>query len=209
MNTLGKAVIAAGAATLAGFAGYFFYEKATEQPPYTVLFSDGRFELREYPELLVAQVVHRANRRKALTEGFTDLAGYIFAKSRGGEKIPMTAPVMQDREKIAMTAPVVQENAGEDEWRTRFVMPSKYNRETLPTPPAGVSISEIPSRRMAAVRFSGTGEDRELAEREAELRRWIKVRGLKADGPAEYAFYNSPFIPGPLRRNEVLIAVAD
>ena len=33
-------------------------------------------------------------------------------------------------------------------------------------------------------------------------------RGIKAGGEPEYAFYNSPMIPGPLRRNEVWLALS-
>ncbi|HSO84035.1 MAG TPA: heme-binding protein, partial [Thiocapsa sp.] len=33
------------------------------------------------------------------------------------------------------------------------------------------------------------------------------ARGLTAAGPAVYAYYNDPFTPGFLRRNEVLIDV--
>lgn len=146
------------------------------------------------------------SREDALNRGFRKLADYIFAKSRGGEKISMTAPVIQDREKIAMTAPVLQDQAGEqDAWRTRFVMPARYNRETLPQPPNGVGISETPARRVAAIRFSGRADDQAIAYREYELERWMSAHDLQSGGPAEYAFYNSPFIPSFLRRNEILV----
>lgn len=111
MTRLGMVAIATGIAAAAGFTGYFFYERSTEQPDYAVRDSDGQFPLRDYPPLLVAEVVHEGARRQALNAGFRDLAGYTFAKSRGGEKISMTAPVIQDREKIPMTAPVVQDSA--------------------------------------------------------------------------------------------------
>lgn len=87
-------------------------------------------------------------------------------------------------------------------------MPARYSRKTLPTPPPGVTIEEVPGRRLAAVRFAGVADDGDLAGKEAELRQWIEAQGLKAVGPAEFAFYNSPMIPGPLRRNEVLIPVS-
>jgi hypothetical protein len=61
---------------------------------------------------------------------------------------------------------------------------------------------------MAAVRFSGAAGDATLATKEAELRRWMAARQLQATGEPEYAFYNSPFIPPFMRRNEVLIPVA-
>jgi len=207
VNALGKAVLGIGAASLAGGLGYYFYERNTEQPNYQVILKDGRFEVRQYPALLVAETITSGVRDEALNRGFRNLAGYIFGKSRGGEKISMTAPVIQDREKIAMTAPVLQEEAGTDGWRTRFIMPASYTRASLPPPPEGVSISELPSRRLAAMRFSGRANDAVIADHESELRRWIAARHLHSIGPAEYAFYNSPFIPPFMRRNEILIPV--
>lgn len=208
MNILGKAVLAVGAVTVVSGLGYYLYERNTEQPNYRLLLADGSFELREYPPLVVAESFQSGPRKDALNRGFRQLAGYIFAKSRGGERISMTAPVVQDREQIAMTAPVVQDQSDSGTWRTRFIMPARYSRATLPQPPDGVSIAEIPSRRIAAIKFSGSGEDSALAAREAELRHWMAANGLRAVGGAEYAFYNSPFIPTFMRRNEILIAIA-
>ena len=121
----------------------------------------------------------------------------------------MTSPVLQDQsQEIAMTSPVMQDEAGEgDTWRTRFVMPSKYTLDTLPTPPEDITLTEVEGRRMAAVRFSGRGSGDELAEREQDLREWIARQGLIAAGPAEFAFYDAPMVPPPLRRNEVMIPV--
>jgi hypothetical protein len=85
-------------------------------------------------------------------------------------------------------------------------MPSKFTLATLPKPADNVDLAERPARRVAVLRFSGSPDDAALAKREAELRSWLAARGING-GAVEYAFYNSPFIPGPLRRNEVLIAL--
>lgn len=207
VNALGKTFFGIGAVSLAGAAGYYLYERNTEQPKYQVVAKDGAFEVRQYPGMLVAETVTSGSRGEALNRGFRELANYIFAKSRPGEKISMTAPVMQDREKIPMTAPVLQEASVDGEWRTRFVMPARYTRATLPTPPAGVSIIEIPGRRVAGIRFGGAASDLAIEEHESRLRRWMSSRGMEPGGAAEYAFYNSPFIPPFLRRNEILIPV--
>jgi len=58
------------------------------------------------------------------------------------------------------------------------------------------------------VSFAGRATDRLLAEQEDRLRGWLAKRGIKAGGEPEYAFYNSPMIPGPLRRNEVWLALS-
>jgi len=208
--------IAAGTAlALAGAAVAYAQYRETEEPDYTLVASDEAFELRDYPAMVVAEVSHRGSRREASSRSFRRLAAYIFAQDRpgGGEKIAMTSPVIQDRvpqdERIAMTAPVLEQRTGDEAWRMRFVMPAKYTLETLPEPPADITLTQIPARRMAAVRFAGNGSARDLADMEQILSEWIESQGLSPRGSFEYAFYDAPMVPGPLRRNEVMIEVGE
>ncbi|QFT78389.1 heme-binding protein [Erythrobacter sp. THAF29] len=185
-----------------------------EEPGYEVLLDEDGFELRQYKPMIVAEVIHTGTRRQASGASFRRLAAYIFGQDRpeGGEDIAMTAPVLTEKvdqnEKIAMTAPVMQENTDGDIWRMRFVMPAKYTMETLPTPPADITLSEVPGRRIAAVRFDGYGRNSDLAVMEGMLNDWIERKGLTQVGSVEYAFYDAPMVPGPLRRNEVMVEVA-
>ncbi|MCZ8368996.1 MAG: heme-binding protein [Porphyrobacter sp.] len=185
-----------GLATVGAAAVYAQYRQ-TEQPEFALFRADADFELRDYPALVVAEVSNTGSRESASGASFRRLAAYIFASDRpaGGEKIAMTAPVLQDE-----TRP--------GEWRMRFVMPSKYTLATLPPAPSDIRLTQMPARRMAAIRFSGNGSGRDLALMEARLRDWIITQGLMPAGEAEFAFYDAPMVPGPLRRNEVLIPVA-
>ena len=190
--------IAAGAGLAAvGAAAAYAQYRQTEQPDYTVVRSDADFELRDYPALVVAEVSNAGSRERASGASFRRLAAYIFAQDRpeGGEKIAMTAPVLQDEPRPG-------------QWRMRFEMPSKYTLDTLPPAPEDITLAETPARRMAAVRFSGNASGRDLALMEARLREWMREARLMPAGEAEFAFYDAPMIPGPLRRNEVLIPVA-
>ncbi|MEX0341581.1 MAG: heme-binding protein [Erythrobacter sp.] len=201
--------IAGGLGLLALGAAFAWAQyRSIETPEFEELASEDDFALREYAPMVVAEVTHTGDRSRSLNAGFRRLAAYIFAEDRPGEEIAMTSPVMQDSgEEIAMTAPVMQNEAETGAWRTRFVMPARYTLETLPEPPEDITLTQVPSRRMAAVRFSGRGEGPVLREQETRLRQWIAGRGLSASGPAEYAFYDAPMVPPPLRRNEVLIPV--
>ena len=78
----------------------------------------------------------------------------------------------------------------------------------LPDPPEGVELVELPPRKVAVVSFSGVANDRLLAQQEDRLRGWLARRGEMSQAEPEYAFYNSPMIPGPLRRNEVWLALS-
>ena len=176
-------------------AGYFIYrEKSIEKPRHRVIERDGQFELREYPELLVAEATVAGDRSYALDTGFGRLADYIFARSRGGDR-------------VAMTAPVLSSSAGGDAWVTRFVMPSALTRETLPHTDPGIRIDTLPTRKVATLSVSGPLNEATLSDHEDQLRHWIGAKKFTATGEPERAFYNSPFMPGPLRRTEIWLPV--
>ncbi|MCK0127867.1 heme-binding protein [Erythrobacter sp. F6033] len=207
--------IAAGAGiALVGAVGAMAQYRDTEEPAYEVVVDDDGFELRQYAPMVVAEVTHTGNRRGASGESFRRLAAYIFGQDRpeGGEDIAMTAPVITDRvdqnEKIAMTSPVIQEETDEGTWRMRFVMPAKYTLETLPKAPADITLTEVPGRRMAAVRFNGYAGQSDLEVMEGLLMEWAERKNLTTTGSVEYAFYDAPMVPGRYRRNEVMIEVA-
>ena len=83
-----------------------------EQPSYTVVDSWGDVELRDYPQLIVAEVEVPGERKQAINAGFRMIADYIFGNNAPRQKIAMTAPVTQQGgEKIAMTASRVVPNS--------------------------------------------------------------------------------------------------
>ncbi|WP_118858145.1 SOUL family heme-binding protein [Sphingomonas mesophila] len=201
--------VAAGAAVLgaalAGAAIYFVREKATPGPDYRVLVSDGDFEIRAYPPIIVAEAAVQGERKEALNRGFELLASYIFDKS-AGEPIGMTVPVLQDSGNPMASDPPLFDDEVAGGWRVRFVMPEGRTLADLPEPPAGIELRELPARRVGAVRFSGLARDEALVAEEDRLRGWLARHGESCStAEPEYAFYNSPMIPPPLKRNEVLL----
>ncbi|MEM7240294.1 MAG: heme-binding protein [Pseudomonadota bacterium] len=192
-------ILAGGAAvlTLAGACAWIYASSTVEQPGYDVVEADGAVEIRRYPELVTASVIRSGPRYDAVRAGFRPLAGYIFAKERPGDKIAMTAPVTQ------------RKGEGQD-WTVRFIMPSQYSLDDLPAP-AGqdVTLATLPATDRVAIRFSGVADDELIAEQEGLLRDWMAGRGIEASGSPIYAYYNDPFTPGFLRRNEVLFDLAE
>jgi hypothetical protein len=188
---------------------------AVEQPRYSVTLQDGPFEVRDYPPLLAAETTVVGGRSGAVNEGFRTLARYIFGANRSRREIAMTAPVIQARaargESIAMTAPVIQTPAEGDAYNVQFLMPSAYTAATLPEPTdAAIRIVEIPARRLAVIRFTGLWTESSLHREEEALRAAIARHGLAiADGETpSYAFYDPPWTPFFLRRNEVMVRLA-
>lgn len=202
MAKLGRlAAIGGGFAALAGagVALMAYRERKAEQPDYTLIDADDAIEVRDYPALLVAEAIVPGDRLNALNAGFERLADNFAGKHRGPDA---------DGETIAMTAPVLSDRTGRGQWRTRFVVPACYDAATLPMPGEGVRTEQVPARRLASIRFSGSAGDEALVDHERRLRIWLAAQGYTPNGPAEHAYYNSPFVPPPLRHNEVLVPIA-
>ncbi len=199
---------AVGAALLGGAAYYYFRERSQEEPEFRPLESDGDHQIRDYPALVVAETLVNGPRREALDEGHRILADYLTAKSREGDELPMLNPVIQDGGAPMASDPPLFDDDLEGAWRTRVVMPAGRSTDDLPDPPAGVELVELPARKVAVVSFSGRWTDALLAEQEDRLRGWLAKRGVSSRGEPEYAFYNSPMTPGPLRRNEIWLALS-
>jgi hypothetical protein len=192
MKMIGAGVAAAVAAGI----GYALLHNNEDQADFATVTREGDFSVRDYPRLLVAEVVVPGLREAALSIGFTQLADYVFGKARSGGRLPMTVPVLSDGD---------EDGRG---WRTRFLMPEGASPESLPVPEEGVRLRALAPRRIAALRFSGADGEGALDAHEAELRDWIDRHGLSPAGPVEHAFYDSPFTPARFRRTEVLIPLA-
>lgn len=180
-----------------------------EKSKYSVLEKDGRFELRLYEPCIAAETVVESDFDEAGNLAFRRLYKYISGENRTSQSIAMTAPVNQEArsEKIAMTAPVNQEKSG-DNWVVSFLMPAKYTMQTLPEPlDPSVTLREIPGRKMASVRYSGTWSQKRYEEHRTRLMQFIEKRGWKVLSEPVFSRYDPPFQLPFLRRNEVLIPV--
>ena len=129
---------------------------------------------------------------------------------QSSEKISMTVPVMQQSsEKIPMTVPVMQSENPNNNWTLSFVMPAKYSLQTLPTPTnTNVKLKEIPAKRCAVIRFSGMWTENNLNKRTSELQKFITSQHLTAISTPIYAFFNPPWTPWFMRRNEIMIEIS-
>jgi hypothetical protein len=182
---------------------------AYDEPKYRVIEASEPFEVREYAEMIVAEIQVTGNRKEAVNSGFRILADYIFGGNVPGEKIAMTAPVTQQGkgEKIPMTAPVTQQGEG-GVWNVRFFMPDRYTLESLPRPNnPKIRLNSIPSRRMVAIRFSGFWSDKNMMKNLSKLRSHVREKGFETVGEPVFAVYNPPWTLPFLRRNEVLLEI--
>ncbi|MEO7477711.1 MAG: heme-binding protein [Lysobacteraceae bacterium] len=183
---------------------------AVEEPTFTRVLQQGDFEIRDYPELVVAEVTVPGAQKAAASSGFRLLAGYIFGGNKPLQRIAMTAPVTQSPTtgtNIAMTAPVTQtENNGG--WVVQFTMPHGYTLQTLPEPDdRRVRLRAIPPARFAVLRFSGIAKPEDVSKRMAELASWATTQHLHQTGRMSLAQYNPPWTPWFMRRNEVMVPI--
>ncbi len=169
-----------------------------ESAEYKVVTSDGKFEVREYPDLMLV-----ATKTKLDAQGrdgsFMKLFRYISGANQSEKKISMTTPVFMENDKADLAV------------QMGFVMPKKLAEDGVPAPTGeGVEVRKRVGGRFAVLRFSGTLNAKLAKDSEAKLRAWMETKGLVADDSAESsgvetAGYDPPFTPGPFRRNEVLI----
>lgn len=182
---------------------------ATEEAKFDVVTSDGDFQVRDYADQVVAEVVIDDDFEGAGNRAFRKLFGYISGDNEAREDIAMTAPVSQTRqsEKIAMTAPVGQ-RATDGGWAVSFMLPADYTIDSAPLPTdRAVQLRAIPGQRMASVRYSGRWTEKNYDKNLAVLAEWMEQEGLQATGEPVWARYDAPFKPPFWRRNEILIPI--
>lgn len=167
----------------------------TEQQPYSVLSNNHGFELRHYPAYVLAQVREPGDFFAAGNRAFQPLVSYISGNNATGQK-------------IAMTAPVIQEPEGEGDNLVSFVMPSNFSLDSLPKPMSSrLKIVTVDEHYAAAIRFSGGWNERRFAAKGEELVSAVKAAGLEPIGSVYWARFDPPYKPAFLKRNEALIRV--
>ena len=167
----------------------------SEQPPYTVvaLLGEG-VEVRRYGPTVVVETRGDSN------EAFSRLFRYITGANRADKLIKMTTPVSQsggDRPGSTSNGAITM----------RFVLPQVLAADPpAPNDPA-VGIVTLPARTVAAIRFSGSFSQTNIARHLAELRAVLARAGKETEGGPSVLGYDPPFAIPFLRRNEVAIDV--
>lgn len=164
---------------------------AIEEPAFETVSKEGNFEVRKYAAIpIVSAPMENMGKRD---DSFRTLFRYISGAN-------------EDKTKIAMTSPVFMENgAAEDKvGRMSFMIPSKISEKGAPAPTAEeVAVSEIGGGTFAVLRFKGWKDDAKYEEATGKLAKLLSEAALKPIGKPFYAFYDPPWTPEMLRRNEV------
>ena len=177
--------------------GYLVWKSSSrnayESAAYTVAQSAGKFEIRDYPDLHL--VTTSTDMDAAGNDGsFMRLFRYISGGNDEKQKVAMTTPVFMDPEQSGSSG------------QMGFVLPKMVAQNGAPEPTGtGVQLQVRNGGQFAVMRFAGRMNSKERTSAEKKLRGWLVQENLKGDSKAEFAGYDPPWIPGFLRRNEVLI----
>lgn len=191
MNTLLKwTVIGVPSVAVLCLAGCSLTRAGYKSPNYTVVERLGPVEVREYPELLLAQTFTRRE-VEGQDGSFRRLFRFITKGNASAQPIAMTTPVLYRGEGSAEAM--------------AFVLPATMRPEEAPAPlDPTVRIATRQAGTYAAVRMKGRrrsgGRERALSE----IGSAVEKSGWMLDGPPEFAFYDPPWIPWFMEKNEVL-----
>ncbi len=176
-------------------AGCMLTRLGYESPGYKITQRDDQFEIRTYGSLAMVSAPMGGSVEKA-DDSFMKLFRYISKNNEAGQKISMTTPVLM---------------TGDDSGRRmNFLMPKEMSASDAPAPKeTGMKVGTFAAGRYAVVRFSGSLTDKSVKDAEQRLRKWAARQRVSLQGSAIVAGYDPPFTPPPLRRNEVMIQVAE
>ena len=162
---------------------------ANEEAQYDVVHKTDIYEIRNYSDRLVVQVVNKVD-----NNSFRKLFNYISGSNNTSEKIAMTVPVTQTKK--------------DNEYYMQFYLPSKFNKETAPIPTnPDLEITTITGGFYAVIKYSGRASDKNFEKHSEILREKLLEDKISIKGSAIKATYNSPFTLPFLRRNEAMFNV--
>jgi hypothetical protein len=166
----------------------------TETQSFKLIQKEEDFEIRYYPESIVAKVNSNIKSYKDLgSSGFSTLAKYIFGGNKENKQISMTSPVhMEISDSISSVS---------------FVMPKKFNKDNLPSPNnPNVIIETVEPQYVAVIAFSGFANESDIKKNKELLIEYLNKKGISYYGNFRFLGYNPPYqLFG--RRNEVVVNV--
>ena len=169
---------------------------AIEEPEFAVLHSTDDYEVRAYAPYIVAEVDVTGDMNRAGNSAFRVLAGYIFGQNEPGATMEMTAPVASE--------PLPDGSA----YTYAFVMERKYDMDSLPKPlDSRIRLVEKSARVMAVRRYSGSWNAARDSQQRATLIAALEADEIAMKSKPIMARYDSPWTPGFMRRNEVMIEI--
>ena len=160
-----------------------------EEANYEVVKKNEVYEIRKYSDRLAIEtdISNEGN-------SFRKLFNYISGNNDKNEEIKMTTPVTQIEKKGNMTM--------------QFYLPSKFNKENIPSPSnTDVKILNIKGGYYAVIRYSGRASDKNFIKHKSILENELKKDNMIILSPPIKATYDGPFTLPMNRRNEAMFEI--
>ena len=162
---------------------------ANEEAKYDTVHKTNIYEIRFYPERLVVESVYNND-----SKTFKKLFKYISGANNNSQKIEMTIPVNQIKKNNITFL--------------QFILPSKFNKKTIPIPlNSDVEISIIQEGYFAVIKYSGRSSDKNFIKYSGILKEKLLEDKILIKGLPIKATYNGPFTLPLLRRNEAMFSI--
>jgi len=166
-----------------------------EQPRFKIIEKYEGFEVRKYTDTIQAQVASPTSKRVSSSIHFREIANYILGNNHKTQSIAMTAPVQTWEENgVNFMA---------------FIMPSKFNINSLPEPKNNrIKIMNVKGETVAVLKFSWFSGKVKTEKLTQKLQNYVKKVGLKENGAPKLAVYDNPITTLPfMRRNEIHLPI--
>ena len=166
-----------------------FSTMAYEEADYNVVYKTEIYEIRNYKDRLVVEVVSKND-----DNSFRKLFRYISGQNNKSEEIKMTVPVTQGEK--------------DEGYYMQFYLPSKFTKDNAPLPNnPDIKISTIKEGHFAVIQYSGRASDNNFLKHRDILNQKLLEDNININGSAIRATYNGPFTLPMMRRNEVMFKV--
>ena len=173
-----------------------------QEQKYSVVSDRDGYQIRHYPTCVVAEVKVSGDFDTAGSTAFGSLFRFISGSNGAGEKISMTAPVIQQSRQSTRLQVW-------DEHIVSFVMPANMTIADTPLPTdSRVTVRQVSDQLVAALRFSGRMSIENFETNTRRLQEYLVRDGYIQTDVARIARFNAPWTPVFMRRNEIQIPVA-
>lgn len=170
-----------------------------QSPDYTVVDRQAAFEIRDYaPYSTCTAAMAGSEDPFGAGTSFNTLAEYTFGEN-------------DSKESLSMTTPVAISRGADGSQQMSFVLPGSLDASSAPAPISPrVILSDVPTKRVAAVEFPGFATDGEVSRVLSALQQELRLAGLAPveDGVYTLLQYNPPYTLPFLRKNEIIIDLA-
>ena len=166
-----------------------FKVMAYEEANYEVVKQNKVYEIRKYSDRLAIETV-TSNQGSS----FRKLFNYISGNNENKEEISMTTPVTQIKKEGSITM--------------QFYLPSKFNKDNIPSPSnPDVKILNIKGGYYAVIKYSGRASDKNFTKHKNILKNELKKNDILILSSPIKATYDKPFTLPMIRRNEAMFKI--